>query len=220
VQQPTPRDRWTVIVPLKSSNRGKSRIDVDPALRRGLALAMAMDTVEAASSAGEVGGVLVVVENPEDGDRLTELAGVRVVRTATSGLNEAIADGLLGLGKAMVGPIAVLPGDLPSLTADELDLALLAAGPHRRAVVADKQGTGTTLLTAAPRNALRPHYGPGSLSQHVAAGAVAIELPVASGLRRDVDVAADLVGVTGARTLTLLIAAGLVPPLCEARPRG
>ena len=97
-------------MPLKSSDRGKSRIDVDPALRRGLALAMAMDTVEAASSAGEVGGVLVVVENPEDGDRLTELAGVRVVRTATSGLNEAIADGLLGLGKAMVGPIAATRG--------------------------------------------------------------------------------------------------------------
>ena len=53
-------------MPLKSSNRGKSRIDVDPALRRGLALAMAMDTVEAASSAGGVGGVLVVVENPDD----------------------------------------------------------------------------------------------------------------------------------------------------------
>ena len=87
-------------------------------------------------------------------------------------------------------------------------------------MVADKQGTGTTLLTAAPRTALRPHYGPGSLRQHVAAGAVPIELPVASGLRRDVDVADDLVGVTGARTLNVLIAAGLLPSLCEARPRG
>ena len=218
VQQPTPLDRWTVLVPLKSSNRGKSRIDVDPALRRRLALAMAMDTVEAASTAHEVGSVLVVVESPHDGDRFTELAGVRVVRTGTSGLNEAIADGLGVLGTSMQGPIAVLPGDLPSLTADELDQALVAASQHRRAVVADRQGTGTTLLTAALRSALRPHYGPGSLRQHVAAGAVPIELPVASGLRRDVDVAADLAGVTGVRTLKALIAAGLVPPLCEARP--
>jgi 2-phospho-L-lactate/phosphoenolpyruvate guanylyltransferase len=218
VQQPTPIDRWTVIVPLKSSARGKSRIDVDPALRRRLALSMALDTVEAASLAGAVRDVLAVVENPDDGDRLAEVARVRVVRTTTMGLNQAIAAGLAALRTAADGPIGVLPGDLPSLTSDELDLAFSVASTHRRAVVADKQGTGTTLLTAAGRPDLQPHYGAGSLRRHVAAGAVPIELPVDSGLRRDVDRAADLVGVTGARTLKLLVAAGLIPSLCEARP--
>ncbi len=205
-------------MPLKSSTRGKSRIDVDPALRRRLAISMALDTVEAASLAGAVRDVLVVVENPDDGDRLTEVARVRIVKTATRGLNEAIADGLGALRIATDGPVGVLPADLPSLTADELDLALTAADTHLRAVVADKQGTGSTLLTAAGRSNLRPHYGPGSLRQHVAAGAVPIELPVGSGLRRDVDRAVDLAGVTGARTVKVLVSAGLIPPLCEARP--
>jgi 2-phospho-L-lactate guanylyltransferase len=218
VQQPTPLDRWTVIVPLKSSARGKSRIDVDAALRQRLALSMALDTVEATSAAGGVRDVLVVVENPDDGDRLAELARVRIVRTTTMGLNQAIEAGLAALRSAVDGPIGVLPGDLPSLTSDELDLALSVASTHRRAVVADKQGTGTTLLTAAGRSDLQPHYGAESLRRHVAAGAVPIELPVDSGLRRDVDRAEDLVGVTGARTLEILITAGLIPPLCAARP--
>jgi 2-phospho-L-lactate guanylyltransferase len=181
---------------------------------------MAIDTVEAATLAGAVRDVLVVVEDPADGDRLTEVARVRIVRTATRGLNEAITDGLAALAAATDGPIGVLPGDLPSLTADELDRALSAAGRHRRAVVADRQGTGTTLLTAAWRSELRPQYGAGSLGQHVADGAVPIELPVDSGLRRDVDRAADLAGVTGARTVEVLVSAGLINPLCEARPGG
>ena len=59
----TPRADWTLLVPLKSSVRGKSRIDVDPGLRGRLAFAMAADTISAASAAPGVGLVLVVAED-------------------------------------------------------------------------------------------------------------------------------------------------------------
>jgi 2-phospho-L-lactate guanylyltransferase len=198
-------------VPLKSSSRGKSRIDVEPRFRGRLAMAMAMDTVAAVASAQLVDSVLVVIESPADGAELSEIPGVRTELTRSSGLNESIRHGLATLPATLQGPVAALPGDLPSLTADELDRALASAAGRRQAVVADRHGTGTTLLTAARPSLLRPQYGVGSLGRHVAAGAVPLELSVESGLRRDVDRVVDLAGVTGARTIALLEAAGLLP---------
>jgi 2-phospho-L-lactate guanylyltransferase len=210
--------RWTVVVPLKASVRGKSRIKVDPELRRALVLAMAVDTAAAASAAVGVGRVVVVVDDPSDGADLVELARVSILPTHRSGLNEALADGLQSLGPLAQGPVAVLPGDLPSLTADELDAALTKARAHPLAVVADRQGTGTTLLTAMTGGLLRPRYGTGSLGRHLAGGAVLLGVADDSGLRRDVDQVADLLDITGPRTLALLADAGWAPPLCDARP--
>ena len=178
---------------------------------------MAADTIAAATAAPGVRLVLVVAEDEADGDRLAQLPGVHIQVTTTAGLNEAIRDGLAGIAD---GPVAVLPGDLPSLTADELGDALGAARAHRTAVVADRQGTGTTLLTATAPGRLRPHYGPDSLRRHVAGGAVLLNLPIESGLRRDVDQVSDLAGVTGQRTLAVLDAAGRGARLCDARPAG
>jgi len=223
---------WSVVLPLKATRRGKSRIDVHPALRQRLTLAMAMDTAAAVAGAAAVADVLVVVEDEADGREIGQLAGIRVLLTRTRDLNDAIADGLAALGVdrpaaararsrpgtsgvSGSGPVATLPADLPSLMANELDAALAACTPHRVAVVADRQGTGTTLLAATSPALLVPRYGVGSLARHVAAGAVPIELPADSGLRRDVDLASDLAGVAGRRTLGVL--GGTAPALCDAR---
>ena len=213
----TPR-RWTVVVPMKSSARGKSRIDVDPVLRRALARAMVMDTVEAAAGTADVGEVLVVADDAEDARPLVQMQGVRSLLAAATGLNEAIGEGLRSLPPD--APVAVLPGDLPSLTSEELQRALAAAARHEFAVVADRQGTGTTLLTATAAGRLQPRYGGASFARHVAAGAMPLEVPPGSGLRRDVDAAADLAGVLGARTLAVLADAACPTELCAARITG
>jgi len=198
-------------VPLKSSTRGKSRIDVEPVFRSRLAMAMALDTVAAAAAADLVEMVLVVTESSADAAELAGLTGVMILLTKVSGLNESIRHGVASLPDSTGQLIAALPADLPSLTANELDAALTSATGRRQAVVADRQGTGTTLLTASSPAALRPQYGAGSLGRHVAAGAVTLELPVESGLRRDVDRAVDLEGVTGPRTIALLERFGRLP---------
>ncbi|GGJ81425.1 2-phospho-L-lactate guanylyltransferase [Agromyces bauzanensis] len=83
--------------------------------------------------------------------------------------------------------VAVLLGDLPALTADELDSALEAASRHPLAFVRDADGTGTTLATAAVGVAFDPQFGPGSAARHAAAGFVELEASGAPGLTRDVD---------------------------------
>ena len=83
--------------------------------------------------------------------------------------------------------MAVLLGDLPALTPEELDEALAAAARHPLAFVRDADGTGTTLATAAPGVPFEPHFGPDSAARHAAAGFVELEASDTPGLTRDVD---------------------------------
>ena len=197
-------------MPLKASARGKSRIAVRAVDRPGLARAMAHDTVSAAAGCGPV---LAVVEEASDGAVLTDIPGVSVHVTTAVGLNESILDGLkVLLAEDPHGPIAVLPGDLPALTPDELASALDRAAAHPFAVVADHEAVGTTLLAATEPSLLQPAYGTDSFRRHQIAGAVPIDLPVTSGLRADVDTVSDLGGTTGPRTRRML---GRMAPVGE-----
>ncbi len=182
---------YVVLIPLKSTDRGKSRLAVSAEYRSALALAMARDTVAAASATGNVASVLVVGEDQHDATALTG-SGVRVLVTAVRGLNPAVSAGLRELtASGWSGPVAVLPADLPFLTPEDLGSALtLAAG--RPAAVADAVGTGTTLLVAPSAVELIPHFGADSFRRHLASGAAPIPVPTGSTLHRDVDVVADL----------------------------
>ncbi len=204
---------WTILVPLKSTTRGKSRLDVPADLRRQLALAMALDTVSAAAACAPV---VAVVDDESDAAVLARISGVRVHLTSVSGLNESIRDGLKALpglsrrptaGRpGVTGKVAVLPGDLPSLHAGELGQVLERCARHRFSVVADHQGVGTTLLAATDLGSLEPQYGPESYRRHRQSGAAAIELPSGSSLRWDVDVVVDLDAVSGSFTRGALAA--------------
>jgi 2-phospho-L-lactate guanylyltransferase len=203
---------WTVIVPVKDTRRGKSRLRLPPANRQSIVLAMALDTLLAAA---EVAPVLAVVETESDAAELGRIAGVHCHLTKVVGLNESIDDALASFGGASAA-IAVMPADLPGLVSADLGAALRAAHGLRAGVVADHDGTGTTLLTAAEPGLLRPHFGPDSFRQHLAAGALAIDVPPASSLRMDVDVPVDLLGPLGPRSRHALTRAGLrpVPAAC------
>ncbi|MDP9026376.1 MAG: hypothetical protein M3N46_02320, partial [Actinomycetota bacterium] len=73
------------------------------------------------------------------------------------------------------------------LRPEDLAAALSLAAPHPRAFVADRESTGTTLVTVAAGIPLLTAFGPGSAAAHRALGLVRLELPVASTLTADVD---------------------------------
>ncbi|MFI6030274.1 2-phospho-L-lactate guanylyltransferase [Amycolatopsis magusensis] len=202
-----------LIVPLKQPSLGKSRLrgaldDIhDDDTHAELVLALAADTLAAATAANGVRRVLVVAADPLALTSLHRL-GVEVVGDAgVRGLNTALRRGETILrGADPGGVVAALQADLPALRPDELAMALGAAA-DRRAFVADRQGTGTTLLVATPGEPLDPHFGTGSALAHTASGAVPLDV-AAPSLRSDVDTAADLAHVRrlglGWRTSTLL----------------
>lgn len=224
---------WSVVVPVKPAAIGKSRLAVPGLDRRDLARAIALDTIAAAARARRVAEIIVVTDDPDvraaiasmhnEGDRghadadpaaapapaagspslCTEsaAAAVRAVADPANGLNGALA---AGLDAATGAARAALLGDLPALRAADLDDALGRA--HGPAVVADTDGTGTTLLAHAGPGLLA--FGPDSFARHVAAGAAPLDVAPGSTLRHDVDTAAQLEAARalglGPRTAALL----------------
>lgn len=141
-----------LVVPMKHPRDGKSRLRgaVEAARHPGLVLALAADTLAAVTSSAHVRRVLLVAADPEAVGELAQLGVEIVLEPAEKTLNAAFRHGADLLRKddphSVVG---ALQADLPALRAGDLaDAFAEAAG--RRAFVADRQGTGTTLLLAAP----------------------------------------------------------------------
>ena len=200
------KDHWWVVVPMKDTRLAKSRLGGEPGERRQLAITMARDTLSAIAEADRVEGVIVVCDR-EDDVASYQVPHVTVVVAADAGLNDAVRAGAAAVRAADVTRnVAAMPGDLPYLHPDELDVALAKAGVTQRACVADRSGLGTTLLTAPRGLPLDPAFGPDSRNAHRASGAVELVVPAWSGLRRDVDLPSDLTSdvALGSRTREVL----------------
>ncbi len=182
---------WAVVVPVKSPAIGKSRLDAGGVDRRELARAIALDTIAAAASCDEVAQVYVVTDDAALPLHAHDIPGLRFVPEGDArGLNEAIAAGADVAGERM--PRAALLGDLPSLRPRDLAGALRQAASVDRGVVADAEGTGSTLVTARAAVPWDAAFGADSFARHRALGCVALDVPPGSTLRRDVDTADQL----------------------------
>jgi 2-phospho-L-lactate guanylyltransferase len=171
---------WTVVIPVKGTSGSKSRLGGSSEL----ALAIALDTVEAALGAADV----IVVTVAEMAGSF-EALGAGVIVDNGAGLNAAIAQGIAAVG---IGHVAVLLGDVPALRSAELSAALELAAQHPLAFVPDADDDGTVLITALDPADHRPAFGLHSRAAHLAAGYVEVNIPLQFGLRRDVDTATQL----------------------------
>lgn len=155
--------------------------------------AIQLDTLEAvlALRAHPLLGGVFVVSGDAAGQLPTLPAGIEVLADAGGGLNAALAAAATELARRFpAGSVAALVGDLPALRAADLLAVLQGAPDAGRGFVRDLDGSGTTLLTAAPGTALLPLFGPDSAQRHLDSGAR--ELDAGTSLRCDVDSAADL----------------------------
>jgi 2-phospho-L-lactate guanylyltransferase len=195
---------WWLVVPVKGTVEAKSRFGGSPGAHAPLARAIALDTVEAALAAPGVLGVLVVTSAEASAD-FAGIGATVIVEAGPPGLTSAIDQGIeTATARSAPGDgVAVLLGDLPALTAEELGRALELAAARPLAMVADAAGTGTTLTTAVRPAVHAPAFGIGSAAAHAAAGYVVLPAEADSGLRRDVDTLEELrelAGRLGART--------------------
>lgn len=182
---------WRLVIPVKGGQGAKTRLQAPEGVDHpALALALAVDTLTAATEALGGDRVAVVTSDPAV-RRVAANRGCLVVDDVGDGLNPAIRAGLRAVSVAHGGAVGVLLGDLPALRADEVVRALTAASEHRFAFVPDVEGTGTVLLTAAEPAELVPRFAAGSAAAHEAAGYARLDLDL-PGLRRDVDDEASL----------------------------
>jgi 2-phospho-L-lactate guanylyltransferase len=163
--------QWTLIIPVKPAAGAKSRLGLGAELARAIACSA-------------VARVLVVTSDLGFRPPAAEL----VAEGALAGIDAAIRR---AAALAPDAPRAALLGDLPSLRPEDLAAALDAAAhlaPQTpRAFVSDREGTGTTLVTAAARMSLLTAFGPGSAAAHRALGLLELELPAESTVTADVD---------------------------------
>ena len=174
-----------LVVPVKPLTAAKSRLlgaadngIGDAGAHARLALALAHDTVAAVRGARRVRHLIVI---SSDAVVAASMAahGVEVVPDGpTGGLNPAYTHGeALLRGRHGPGAVGALQADLPALAPAELDaaldaaLAVFALGAAARAFITDTDGTGTTLLVAAPGTALDPRFGLDSALRHQESGA-------------------------------------------------
>jgi 2-phospho-L-lactate guanylyltransferase len=192
--------QFTIVIAVKSPQRGKSRLSDLPArLRAALARAFAADVVTVAIGAAGPGGVLVVSDDEDIARLATDLGAVPIAERRAGGLNPALLQGRDAAVQLRPGSaIVALQGDLPAITLDQLRSAI---GEARRAdpsaaFVADATGSGTALLHWPEAATFRPAFGDGSAQRHRDAGAVDLTAGLPSsmwaGLRRDVDTTVDL----------------------------
>ena len=179
--------------------------------RVALARAIALDTIAAAVACESVAQVVVVTDDGGLVLQAADIPGLRFVSDAdAAGLDEAVA---LGAQTAEGMPRAALLGDVPALRPADLAEALEAAAGVDRGVVADAEGTGSTLVTARDGVAWLSAFGEGSFARHVQLGCAPLEIPDASTLRRDVDTAEQLEAAAalglGPRTAWLLVTRGI-----------
>ncbi|HEX8869354.1 MAG TPA: 2-phospho-L-lactate guanylyltransferase, partial [Lentzea sp.] len=168
------RDEVDLVVPIKTLDRAKTRLTSatggDPVSHAALALALALDTVSAALATPGVRRVVTITSDPAVAAEMAALGVESLPEPPEPGLNEALRHGARTLRSDRIG---ALQADLPALRSDELQAALEAANA-RRAFVPDRQGTGTTLLLAAPGGELDPRFGVGSAGHHRNSGAIAL----------------------------------------------
>ena len=177
---------WALIIPVKPTAVGKSRLQLDTVDRVTLARAIALDTIAAAAACEAVAQVHVVTGDGALIALAFDIPGLRFVPEGDArGIDAAVAEGARAAGERM--PRAALLGDLPALRPDDLRAALNAARAVPHAVVADAEGTGTTLVTAGAGIALRTSFGEGSFARHLDLGCVPLDVAATSTLRRDVD---------------------------------
>jgi 2-phospho-L-lactate guanylyltransferase len=189
---------WTAVIPVKRLDTAKSRLGADDDPRRPeLALAFALDVLEACQRTPAIGSIIVVTDDREVIASVTSSAPDVVIcpEPDGGGLNGAIGRGA-GLA---TGAVVALAGDLPCLSPHALEHVLELAEAHDRSLLSDTQGSGTAMLLSHDPAALDPRFGPLSRSAHVQGGCIDLGLDadaharsLLAGARRDVDTPADL----------------------------
>ncbi|MFG3267391.1 2-phospho-L-lactate guanylyltransferase [Streptomyces bobili] len=187
--------QWSLVIPLKPLALAKSRLadTATDALRPGLALAFAVDTVMAALACTAVRDVAVVTNDELAGRELAALGARIVPDDPRAGLNAALAHAAAAVRATLPdSAVAALNADLPALRPPELARVLDAAAQFPRAFLPDAAAIGTTLLAVAPGHELLPAFGSDSRARHRASGATELRPTAVDSVRQDVDTGEDL----------------------------
>jgi 2-phospho-L-lactate guanylyltransferase len=189
------------LVPAKLGATVKTRLApvLSHAERSALAHAMLADVLVALRGVRSLAGVAVITRD-DSVVALAQAHGALALHEAhTDGLNASVADGIARCRERGASAVAVVMGDLPLLSSDEIERVIARLPEHGAVLVPSFDGTGTNVLALRPPDLLpRTEFGAGSLARHRAALAACDVVPVLcplAGAALDIDTVDDLARV-------------------------
>ena len=186
---------WAV-VPIKEFAGAKQRLSarLAPDQRQKLARIMATSVLAALACARDLAGIAVVTIDPE-ATRLAQSFGARIITDGAGDGHTGAVDAARRTLSAEAG-ILTLPGDIPLVTAEEIE-ALLAATDLAPAftIVPAHDKLGSNAVLCMPPLLVPLRFGEDSYYPHLAAArAVGIEPTILElpGIGMDIDHPADI----------------------------
>ncbi len=186
------------VIPAKDFTGAKQRLSglLQPSERARLAQAMLSDTLTACAQARGMQGVGVVTCNQQVAE-VAEAFGAEVLwEPQAHGHTEAVTFGVQVCLERGIPVMLTMPGDLPLLTATDVETILRAPVPPVPVVlVPNRDDMGTNALRLSPPDCLPLAFGHDSFTRHMALAAerhLAIEVRRIPRLALDIDEPEDL----------------------------
>ena len=188
------------LVPVKGFARAKSRLAgvLSASERERLARELFEHVLGVLASHRDLAGVAIVTDDRDVAHLAAARDAVVIEEDATAkpaNLAQVVDQGLLALDRRGAGAALVLMGDLPWLSAEDIQLLLRALGESDTIVVSDERGTHTNALglRLAARNPT--HFGAAdSFRRHCEAArraGLSLGTPSSPGLAFDLDLPED-----------------------------
>lgn len=188
---------WAVL-PLKRFQHAKRRLKdtLTPDQREAFFHAMVEDVLAALAGAERLAGILVVSSDAATHALAEQYAAEWLAERGPADLNGAIGQAARHLAARGESGILVVPGDVPLITAAEVDALIEQHGPAPAvSVVAAGDDGGTNALLVSPPDLIEFAYGADSCAKHLAAARAAGVEPQcldSPGFALDIDRPADL----------------------------
>jgi 2-phospho-L-lactate guanylyltransferase len=186
------------IVPVKSLNRGKSRLsDVFTTQERmDLNRHLLSNTIKTLKEVPEIEHVLVISKDQTVLSIARKLGARTVQENGDPDLNIALTRATVVAKSYSTRGVLIVPADLPLITIEDIYAVLNKAGEPPVVVVApDRHRSGTNALLVCPSGLINYHYGENSFKYHcelaISAGA-RLEICELPSLALDLDVPDDL----------------------------
>ncbi|MGD9615588.1 MAG: 2-phospho-L-lactate guanylyltransferase [Alphaproteobacteria bacterium] len=195
-------DIWAV-VPVKDTAAAKTRLApaLPAELRQGLALAMLEDVLAALAEARGLAGRLLVTTDPAARELASRYGAHCLADGARDGHTGAVAAAARHLAAEGCGAMLTLPGDIPLVTAAEIERLIAAHLEASRwpapsfTIAPSHDEMGSNAIILSPPDAVPLRFGDDSFRPHLAAAwASGIEPTVVKlpGIALDIDNPADL----------------------------
>ena len=186
------------VVPVKDPGNAKQRLAtvLDQPARTALSRAMLEDVLESLSDAPSLASIMLVTRDAEVVALAERYGAECLIEPANRGHTAAVELAARALAGRGAGALLQVPGDVPGVTAEEIEAMIAAHAPAPAVTIApSRDHRGSNSVLCSPPDVFPFRFGDDSFHPHLAAArAIGVEPAVVerAGIGLDLDTPGDL----------------------------